>query len=295
VEAVQALLEAGANPNAQNQMTRGTPLHMVTQSRKPTPERALQVSELLIQYGANAQMADGMGNLPVDAIEEGEGPLFELLTPQKPQVFLAIAEGDKEKLVALLNETNANAEFRQQTPLSLAVENLPKECGKEQLEIIDLILERGGDPNFTTKDSLGLRGESLLFTTLELLRHAFKDHAEQSISVLQDICSSLKEAGATLDDCIPLVHDAARRNQVDLLKVLFERLQVDPNTPNRQGMTALQFAARSGQMNVLQYLLGLPNINVLAQDHKGATALDAARVNDKQEAVQALQAFLDSH
>jgi len=36
----------------------------------------------------------------------------------------------------------------------------------------------------------------------------------------------------------------------------------------------------------------LPNINVHIADDRGQTALDAARVNQKTEAVEALEAFL---
>ena len=52
-----------------------------------------------------------------------------------------------------------------------------------------------------------------------------------------------------------------------------------------------QFAARSGQKNILCYLLSLDSIDAGAKDDRGQTALDAARVNDKQEVVAALEEY----
>ena len=39
-----------------------------------------------------------------------------------------------------------------------------------------------------------------------------------------------------------------------------------------------------------KYLLSLPNIDIYAKDDRGQTALDAARVNEKEEAIKLLEA-----
>ena len=47
-------------------------------------------------------------------------------------------------------------------------------------------------------------------------------------------------------------------------------------------------------MQTLNYLLSLPGLDANLRDDRGQTALDAARVNDKKEALQALEAYLSS-
>jgi hypothetical protein len=55
-----------------------------------------------------------------------------------------------------------------------------------------------------------------------------------------------------------------------------------------------KFAARSGQMRTLTYLLSLPGLDATLRDDRGQSAQDAARANDKTEALQALEAYLSS-
>jgi hypothetical protein len=45
-------------------------------------------------------------------------------------------------------------------------------------------------------------------------------------------------------------------------------------------------------MQTLNYLLSLPTLDATLTDDRGQSALDAARVNDKKEALQALDAYL---
>jgi ankyrin repeat protein len=77
-----------------------------------------------------------------------------------------------------------------------------------------------------------------------------------------------------------------------MARFLVETLHVDPNGKGRQGMTPLQFAARSGRMEILQYLLSLSSIDVQITDDRGQTALDAAQVNHHEAAVAALEAHI---
>jgi ankyrin repeat protein len=73
-------------------------------------------------------------------------------------------------------------------------------------------------------------------------------------------------------------------------------LNLDVNATNRQGMTPLQFAARSGRADIVQYLLTLtPTINVYHQDNVGQTALDAARKNNKEQVVHILEKYIQTH
>ncbi|KAL3908985.1 MAG: hypothetical protein SGILL_008271 [Bacillariaceae sp.] len=86
-------------------------------------------------------------------------------------------------------------------------------------------------------------------------------------------------------------HNAARRGHLLFLQSLHHYLPdvFDVNATNRQGMTALHFAARSGQTEVLRFLLSLPGVDVTKRDAIGKTALDAAMVNGHTAAVAQLQ------
>jgi ankyrin repeat protein len=68
-------------------------------------------------------------------------------------------------------------------------------------------------------------------------------------------------------------------------------VHIHPNVQGRQGMTPLQFAARSGKTELVKYLLSLPDIDIHVQDDRGQTALDAAKVNHKQDVVAMLEPF----
>ena len=58
---------------------------------------------------------------------------------------------------------------------------------------------------------------------------------------------------------------------------------------NRQDMTALHFAARSGQSAVVAYLLSIPTIDAMQRDDRGKTALQAAAANGHDTIVDMLR------
>ena len=90
------------------------------------------------------------------------------------------------------------------------------------------------------------------------------------------------------------MHDSSRRNNVGFVSFLIEKLGLDPNTRGRQGFTPLHFAARSGHVEVVRYLLNkIPStcsykVDMNIVDDLGMTALDAARINGKDIVVQLL-------
>jgi ankyrin repeat protein len=121
------------------------------------------------------------------------------------------------------------------------------------------------------------------------------DSVATTISYLQQAAVLLAHHGAVLSltdsrtTNSQSLHDAAQRNVVEWAKFLIETLHVDPNAQGCQGMTPLQFAARSGKVEMVTYLLTLPTINPALMDDRGQMPLDAAKANQKDDIVRLLE------
>jgi ankyrin repeat protein len=88
--------------------------------------------------------------------------------------------------------------------------------------------------------------------------------------------------------------EIARRNHLELAE-LWTKWKISPvgetTVMNRQGMTPLQFAARSGHAQMVDLLLReYPMINISHQDQREQTATQSAQVNG--HVVQMLQEHL---
>ncbi|CAH0022580.1 unnamed protein product [Clonostachys rhizophaga] len=80
-----------------------------------------------------------------------------------------------------------------------------------------------------------------------------------------DVVRHLLDAGAVPESTSPagLLHDAARCNYFDVVKVILERFpEIDINFKNNSGQTALWYAARHGQEEMVSLLLSLDGIEV---------------------------------
>jgi ankyrin repeat protein len=80
--------------------------------------------------------------------------------------------------------------------------------------------------------------------------------------------------------------EIARRNYLDVAHLWWDDFQISPvGVVNRQGMTPLQFAARSGHLEMVVFLLqiattvGNKNMMLEHQDQRGQTAQQAAETN----------------
>lgn len=95
----------------------------------------------------------------------------------------------------------------------------------------------------------------------------------------------------------------ARRDYFELAQLWWDRFEISPiGVVNRQGMTALQFAARSGHFRMVNWLIGHPSLSnnraelllwIESQDHGGRTALAAAKTNQHEQIVKLLEGFAD--
>lgn len=297
VEAVEALLRAGADVNAQNRIMGSTPLHMAAQSNKGSAERMTQTVELLLRHGADLQKADSKGATPYDYAVLPE--IMAKLQPQMPPLYQAIDQVDLPLFQAALEKSDSKVlneiQFASKTPLDYTVDRIialtESQQGIDDLaSIFHRLIQNGALSNQTTT-------HTLLLSLDQAYKMGLDDHIQ---ALKQIILSSLEHhtEGATLsmEACL-LAHQVARRGNLPMLRFLLDQLNVDPNICNRQQMTILHFAARSGQTAVVEYLL-YPStstnalVDVNAKDSLGKTALDSARINGKSEVVMLLERYL---
>ena len=221
---------------------------MAAQSRKGTLESRLQVVDILLRAGANVEQTDKFGSLPVDAVGgEGMAPLANKLVPAEPALLQAIQRGN---LVQVQKEVAApgavNASFRNKTPLEYAVDKLlqhndDNDKSTTMVDIIRVLIQAGANPTAGfAKES----EETPLYLILSRLAQDL-DQPTFKAAVTQFPASCVAADGWQL------LQRAARRGNIPLLSYLLQDLQWNPNIKGRQGMTALQFAARSGRMDVL--------------------------------------------
>src|SRR5438105_4669248 len=86
VQAVEALLKAGADPNASEDADRITPLHFVAQN---TSIKGLQIAQLLLQFGANHKAKSSPdGYTPLDIAQLMSNHQMVSLLSNTPPKFL---------------------------------------------------------------------------------------------------------------------------------------------------------------------------------------------------------------
>ena len=123
------------------------------------------------------------------------------------------------------------------------------------------------------------------------------------ISSTEDM-ESTKDVTSSSDTIEQAWMTIARRNYFALAKLWRDQLYIDPiSVVNGQGMSVLQFAARSGHVHLVQWLLEIPENDddaskrllqwVQQSDKQGNTALSAAQVNQNHEVALVLQDFID--
>ena len=122
--------------------------------------------------------------------------------------------------------------------------------------------------------------------------------ADKKITFLEQIGKLLVNNGTLIFPPITnqIVHDCARRGNLQMVKFLIQTLRINPNTPGRQGMTPLHFASRSGRSEIVEWLIQYkPNtpdentaVDLKITDDRDKTALDAAIANDRREVITLL-------
>ena len=141
---------------------------------------------------------------------------------------------------------------------------------QNRLEVVEFLLQKGAAVN-----TLDKKGNSLAFYLLQA-------HARDA-EAFEAKLASLRRAGLQFDrtqhDGNTLLHLAAQDNDLALLKRL-EEFNIDINTRNNEGYTALHLAAMSGKdAAILKYLVGR-GADIAAKTDFEETAYDLAKENE---------------
>ena len=322
VEAVETLLDLGADTNATNHLTAGTPLHMLLQSKKASLERQEAVVDLLLAHGADATMKDQFGCMPVDYLLQqpnipSDHPLIQKLQPSAPEIVTLVEIGQEAPLISALEGMQqdeaseaCNQTYCGETPFTLAAK-LFVECAHDdeaadklpqRWAVLKAIIDAGGKQPYSSGTfALEADSDPVLWTVIDALRMAYKESAPaKTVSLLQMAVVELQKETLENDSRIEkalieymarTLHNAARREELDLLQFLCTELKWDVDLENRQGMTALQFAARSGKVAALEILLNELEADPNHKDSNGKTALDAAIANQKMAIIEILKNY----
>lgn len=265
LESVQALIELGANVNAKNTMTGASPLHMVAQSRKGLMndiEARIRIVESLAAAGAKKDQLDNLGNLPVDSptLENEEyRALREALQPSAPEIIQVLEDRDADALKELLSNHGdmASMEYMGKTPVMIVVDDILTDIDENPddleggVDCLNVLLSHNARTDGIASTDELKSNESPLYRLVAAVREAMHQEKNEMASLCEAVELMIKY-GAILDtETFLLLHQAARRNEVTFAKYCIENLGMNPNRKGRQGMTPLQFAARSGQLEMV--------------------------------------------
>jgi len=300
-----------------------TPLHgLAASAEKPIIHR-MECARIMLEAGADPTIMDSFGSVPSDYVDDTDIPEPELLdefphlrNKTMKSIFFdaipnlkifnliedgnvdavkkALMEEEKEGLqVAKDSDGNGLLVFTLQQILKhLDIdddESQPTSALFFMLQIFkDLMEDAELDPNVPDKS-----GGTPLFTLCHIMKSMYtKGRANSKMKYLEQAALTLFQHKATISsNTIEILHDASRRGNTDMIRFMVETLQVDPNTKGRQGFTALHFAARSGRLEVLEYLIGC-GAEVNGDDDRGKSAMDYAVANNRGEIIKVLKAHI---
>jgi ankyrin repeat protein len=203
---VDALLDSGAKVNARTSLGK-TALHLAANSG------FREIALVLLAKGADVNARDNQGNTPLhDAMGNASHIALELL--------------DKGADVNARNSSNT-------TPLYYAVEG-------GSVDLIDLLLKRGADPNVVTSTQ-----NSILFSAVM---------RSSNPEVLQLLIKSGADLKFQDREGMTALHWAANGRKLDFVKLLVEG-GADVNAKNFAGVTALHIAVTGDAYDIAEYLL----------------------------------------
>lgn len=280
----------------------------------------------LLDFGASVKAISARGRTPLfEAIEHRHDEVVNLLLsssdidlnliPKKIQytaLMLAVELGHSAIVELLLKRAEINVNEQDpngQTALFLATRYY--DLSQDRLSIVELLLER---PEIdldladeTGRSPLNLAVKYELYTIVErlLTRGAdpmLKDDHGGGTAILRAIDTGnipivellLEHVGELgLDRCVDddgrsLLHGACAQGEPDLVRLLKGK-SLDPNAPDRNGLTPLHEASRYGKVEVARTLLEELGAEPTIQDNFGRTPFTLAWQYQKTDIMDLLQ------
>lgn len=294
------LLEKGADPNTKCKEAK-TPLYdAVTRGQ-------LHIAKLLLHHGANVTLPTVDGETPIHhAVVIGNAKMLELLVSANPEALnhanvmaiepplVTACKVQRAALVKVLLNMKADPNVCNKdgmTPLAVA-------SSLENLEIMELLIKNNADMML----SFSLYGTPLHIVAIEGKVNAARKLLNMGINpnVLDsegttplrravenqraEVASLLLKHGADIHvecpgDELPLLHKAAKRNDVKMLKLLIDN-GADPYETGIKGGTALFTAAANNSIDAIDLLCTYPGLMDIANKTK-ITPLMAAVLQRK--------------
>ena len=178
-------------------------------------------------------------------------------------------------------------------------------CGSDHIEDHKDGIATGGE--WMSMSIAREKGSDQKVTAMDILCQAIMDRYKiihedgDDDDQLDDWCAVVDQlvvqspAPAYTESTQSLWMEVARRNWCHMATKLYANWKVSYDITNRQGMTPMQFAARSGSVEMVQLLWEMDPVLAQKQfhhqDHRNTTPLQAAEVNGHESVVMLLQAL----
>ena len=323
--AVALLLQRGADPNVVIAGNSGwRPLHRTIRHPRSIAWSAdhVAVIELLLQAGADASARAG-GFTPLgSAAQVGNREVVDLLLNRGVAVdfFDAALIGDVERVQKELASRPDAARARLANGLTAlhccALSPLAKRNRKTSAAyaaIASLLIDAGADPDDRVFDGEQIRsplelavkaGNTAVFRLLleqgappgNALHRALYD---QQMTMAEDLLAACPhvDLNPVVDEKLanPLLNEMIRWGKLRAAQWLLER-GVDPNSADKNGWTALFYAARRGLLGIHLEAILTAGGRLDVRDAEGKTPLDIAAAHKRRKTLDEFQRWLnESH
>lgn len=298
-----ALLEHGANPNAQRFDNGETPLHTAINSGAIMTGGPTEMIELLLNHGADIAGTDFVGATPLHCaaacgniaaihtlLNYGADALISTRGRHIDTPLLSAIRSRNEDAAKLLIDKGADIEVgnhRYRSPFSYAAHYGCPEVARVLLEKgvniandqswddIPLFLAASGGRTSVVKLLLEY-GADIEARNQRLPYHNALSAAAESgnLDTIEVLLDAGANVNATDEDGLTVLHDAVIEGQTDLIKLLLRR-GADIDAKDVSETTPLHYATYSCRVPVVEALLE-SGANVAIQDFRGRAALDIA-------------------
>lgn len=314
-DCLQYLLQQGANVHATNTMTGATPLHCSLQSSKAALKKTDRLASLrvLLEHGADPKALDLSQRIPLDYLDEDDMDrleiieLFQEFVQPMPKIFVAMSQQDMDMFRQSLttDEQVLLLQYQDQTPLLQLVSDW---CGNDDADprndpfyreaiymVLTLAQQKGDDDSLVRTNANHETAMDILCRSIVQRYKQFKtvdtfgkDWCDVVNCLVGQCSQNTHKLYYTSDKTPSLWIEIARHNLLELA-YQFQLWNIPSYTVNRQGMTPLQFAARSGHLEMLPLVANESSWR--HQDARGQTALQAAKVNGQDLVVKWLEEY----